>query len=120
MTSTQSQRIVANCKLIWGKDDDYDLDIETDDWVTYTCYVKRIVEGVPGPLLMLAMASPSREAAWAELDRMLELQAKVVKRGTPMTKEERLEISGGPRGEYKALLSEVMEHAPSGDVESTS
>jgi hypothetical protein len=50
---------------------------------------------------------------------MLGLQEKVVKRGTPMTKEEELEIYGGSRGEYKALLSNVMEYAPSGDVEPT-
>jgi hypothetical protein len=53
------------------------------------------------------------------LDRKLELQAAVVKRGTAMTKEEALELSGGPHGEYKDLLSKVMEYAPKGGVEPT-
>jgi len=49
----------------------------------------------------------SSEAACAELDRMLELWAKQVKRGTPMTKDEKLEVFGGPKGEHKNLLSNV-------------
>ena len=57
------------------------------------------------------MTSPchSSEAAWAELDRMLELWAKQVKRGMPMTKDENLEIFGGSKGEHKKLLSKFMD-----------
>ena len=40
---------------------------------------------------------------------MLELLAKQVKRGTPMTKDEKLEVFGGSKGEHKKLLSKFMD-----------
>jgi hypothetical protein len=40
---------------------------------------------------------------------MLELWAKQVKRGTPMTKDERLEVFGGPKGKHRKLLSKFMD-----------
>src|SRR5271156_4866994 len=83
MSSAQGQRIEANCMIIWGNDCEYDLDIETDDYVNYMCYVKKDFGDSFGPPLMISSLCRSSEAAWAELDRMLELWAKQVKRGTP-------------------------------------
>jgi hypothetical protein len=108
MSSTQGQRIEANCKIIWGKSYDYDLDIETDDYINYLCHVKKDFGESYGPLLMMTCLCRSSEAAWAELDRMLELCAEQVVRGTPMTDDKRLEIFGGPKGEHKNILTIFM------------
>jgi hypothetical protein len=35
MSSERGQHIEANCKIIWG-DDDYDLEIDTDDYLNDT------------------------------------------------------------------------------------
>jgi len=109
MPSTQVQRIEANCRIIWGNGSEYELDIETDDYVNYSCYVRRDFGTSFGPALMIAIAHGSSERALAELDRMLGLWVKYIERGTPMSKDERLEIFGGPRGKYKNLLSEVID-----------
>lgn len=109
MFSTQCQRIEANCKTIWGNDCEYDLDIETDDYVNYRCLVKKDFGDSFGPPLTITSLCRSSEAAWAELDKMLELWAKQVKCGMPMTKNETLEIFGGPRGEHRKLLSKVID-----------
>ncbi|KAF2093975.1 hypothetical protein NA57DRAFT_80980 [Rhizodiscina lignyota] len=109
MASTQGQRIEANCKTIWGNDCEYDLDIETDDYVNYTCHVKKDFGTSFGPPLAITSLCYSSEAACAELDKMLELWANQVKRGTPMTRDESLEIFGGSKGEHKNLLSKVMD-----------
>jgi hypothetical protein len=52
---------------------------------------------------------PSNEAAWAKLDRMLQLWAQQVQRGTPMSKDESLNIFGGRKGEHKNSLSQFMD-----------
>ena len=109
MSDAQGKRIEANCKIIWGNDCEYDLDIETDDYVNYTCHVRKDFGDSLGPPLTMTSLCPSSEAAWAELDRMLELWATQVKRGTPMTKDETLELFGGPKGEHKKVLSEFMD-----------
>lgn len=49
----------------------------------------------------------SERAAWNELERMLRLWAEQVQSGRPMTKAQRLDIFGGPRGEYRQLLERV-------------
>jgi hypothetical protein len=51
----------------------------------------------------------SDEEAWAELDRMLGVWARQVQSGQPMTKAQRLEIFGGPRGKNKKILEEFWE-----------
>lgn len=104
MSSLRGQRIQANCKTIWGDHNDYDLDVETDDYVNYACYVKADYGLSFGPPLTATSLCPSEAAAWAELDRMLELWATQVKRGTPVTRDERLEVFGGQRGQHKRLL----------------
>ena len=109
MSSTNSSRIEDNCRIIWGNDCDYDIDLETDDWVDYACVVKKDFGSSFGPPLTMTSLCPSSEAALAELDRMLELWAKQVKRGTPMTRDETLEIFGERKGEHKTLLSQVID-----------
>ncbi|KAH9205558.1 hypothetical protein DL95DRAFT_87728 [Leptodontidium sp. 2 PMI_412] len=52
MTAAPGERIQANCKIIWG-DGDYDLDLETDDWVEYACVVKRDLRTSFGPPLTM-------------------------------------------------------------------
>jgi hypothetical protein len=74
MSSEQSQRIQANCKIIWG-DGDYDLDIETDDWEIWQCIVKRDFGDAFEPLTMTGLCN-SQEQAWNELDRMLDVWAR--------------------------------------------
>ncbi|KAM3560912.1 hypothetical protein BBAD15_g7986 [Beauveria bassiana D1-5] len=103
MPDEQGQRIKRNCELIWGIGD-YDLDVETDDWVNYVASVKRDYISYYGPLLTMTPCCPSPEAAWNELDRMLSLWAKQKLRGRPMTQDERLEIFGGPNGKMKPIL----------------
>lgn len=109
MSDVQGQRIEANCKVIWGNAFEYDLDIETDDYVNYICFVKKDYGTSFGSPLTMTCVCRSSEAAWAELDRMLRLWARQVQRGTPMTKDESLEIFGGPKGEHKNILSKVID-----------
>lgn len=40
MSSTEYQSIQANREIIWGKGD-YEIDIETDNYVNYYAFVKR-------------------------------------------------------------------------------
>jgi len=108
MSGTQSQRINANCKIIWGNYD-YDIESESDDWLHYMCHVKKDFGDSFGPPLVMTSLCYTSEGAYAELDRMLELWAKQVKRRTPMTKDENLEIFGGSKGEHKKLLGKVMD-----------
>jgi hypothetical protein len=109
MPSTRGERIERNCKIIWGSDCDYDLDAETDDWVNYACIVKKDFGSSIGSPLTMTGICPSEEAAWNELDRMLKLWAESVMRGTPMSKDEKLEIFGGRNGESRTLLSRFID-----------
>ena len=110
MSSPRGQRVEANCKIIWGDDSDYDLEIETDDHSEYAWLVRKDFGTSFGPPLTMTNYYPSVEAAWTELDRMLSLLAKQVQRGTPMTKQESLEIFGGSRGEHRNILSKFMDY----------
>lgn len=105
MPSAEGQRIEANCRTIWGDNCEYDVDLETDDYVNYVCIVRKDFGLSFGSPLTMTSLCPSEEAAWAELDRMLRSWAQQVKRGTPMTKAEKLEIFGGWRGQQKMVLS---------------
>ncbi|KAK1625368.1 hypothetical protein BDP81DRAFT_435653 [Colletotrichum phormii] len=103
MASRIQQRIEENCKTIWG-DYDYEIDYETDDNETFQYFVLRDYGSTFGSALAMTLLCHSEEAAYRELDRMLRIWAAQVRRGTPMTKEESLEIFGGPRGEFKRVL----------------
>ena len=99
----QGERIQANCRIIWGNDD-YDLDISTDDWEWYSCSVQKDFGTELGPPLTMTGLCNSSEKAWAELDRMLDVWARQVQSGKPMTEEQQLEIFGGERGENRGIL----------------
>jgi hypothetical protein len=79
MSNDRGQRIEANCKIIWGNDSEYDLEMETDDYVHYYCFVRKDFGSSFGPILTMTNVCNSSEAACTELDRMLELWANQVK-----------------------------------------
>lgn len=108
MSFAQGQRIQTNCKIIWG-DADYDLDVETDDYSTYTCTVKMDFGSHYGPPLTMTGGCNSEEHAWRELDRMLGVWAKQVQSGQPMTKAKSLEIFGGPNGRNAFVLEKFLD-----------
>ena len=80
MSFTQGQRIEANCKVIWGSDSEYELDVESDDTDTYQGFVRKDFGDSIGPPLTMTILCPSSKAAWTELDRMLSYWAKETKR----------------------------------------
>jgi hypothetical protein len=110
MSSARGQRIQTNCKIIWG-DADYELDVETDDWVTYTCVVRKDLGLHFGPPLTMTGICNSEEQAWRELDRMLDVWARQVQSGQPMTKAQSLEIFGGPNGRNTFVLEKFLDEA---------
>jgi len=105
---TRYQRIEANCQKIWGADKEFDIDIETDDYEYYQCFVRQDHGLSFGPTLVITSVRGGPDRAWNELDRMLRLWARQVESGRPMTREEHLEIFSGPNGEYRNLLETVM------------
>lgn len=106
MSSAQSQRIKASCEVIWGKAD-YDIDIETDDYMTYQAIVQKDLGTSYEPLTMTGLCN-SKDLAWKELDRMLGLWARQKQSGQPMTKDQELEIFGGPNGQNKPILRQYF------------
>ena len=108
MAVTQSQRIQANCIIIWG-DADYDVDVETDDGDAYTCVVKKDFGLRFGPPLTMTGICNSQEQAWRELDRMLGVWARQIQGGQPMTKAQSLEIFGGPNGRNRFVLEKSLD-----------
>jgi hypothetical protein len=110
MSSARGQIIQANCKIIWG-DADYDLDVETDDWVTYSCIVKKDFGSHFGPPLTMTGICNSEEHAWRELERMLDVWARQVQSGQPMTKAQALEIFGGANGHNTLVLGKAFDEA---------
>ena len=109
-SSTQDTKLRTNCKIIWG-DAEYDLDIETDDWVTYMCHVKKDFGTYYGPPLTMTGLCNSKEQAWGELERMLDVWATQVQSGRSMTKDQKLEIFGGPNGRNTVILGRVLDEA---------
>jgi hypothetical protein len=74
MSDDRGQRIEANCKIIWGNDSEYDLEMDIDYFhVHYVCLSFGEI------LLTMTNECNSSEAAWTELDRTLELWANQVK-----------------------------------------
>lgn len=107
MSSAQGQRIQAYCETIWGKGDyTYDIDVETDDWETYQAFVKKDFGLEFGPLLTATGLCNSSEHVYRELERMLGAWARQKQSGRPMTKEEHLNIFGGPSGQNRKVLEE--------------
>lgn len=108
MSSDQGRRIEDYCKIIWGNGD-YDLDIETDDWVDYCCHVKKDFGTSFGPPLTMTGLCRSENGAWNELERMLGIWATQAQSGQPMTKDQRMAIFGGSRGEHRKILELFLE-----------
>ncbi|KAI0141808.1 hypothetical protein GGR57DRAFT_486450 [Xylariaceae sp. FL1272] len=108
--ASQSQRIKAYCGIIWGKGD-YDLSIETEHYEIFSTFVQRDYGDSLGPPLTMTMPCRSEEAAWSELERMLRLRAFQVISGKPMTREQHLEIFGGPGGRCKGVLKQFLDFA---------
>ena len=107
MSSAQSQRIQAYCEIIWGRGD-YDIDIETDDWEKYSGVVKKDFGLEYGPPLTMTGLCNSSEQVWKELDRMLGAWATQRQTGQKMTKDQKLDIVGGPNGRNKAVLESFL------------
>merc|ERR1712098_197834 len=95
------ERIQINCKIIWG-DGNYDLDLETDDWVAYGVVKRDYGTSFGSPLTMTGLYNSSGH--WGELERMLDLWARQIRSGQPMTKAQSLEIFRGPNGRNKPIL----------------
>ncbi|KAI7977207.1 hypothetical protein EIK77_005412 [Talaromyces pinophilus] len=107
MSSIQWQRIQTYCQTIWGPGD-YDIDVETDDWISYYAVVKRDYGTSFGSPLTITGICRSQDHAWRELDRMLGAWATQAQSGRPMTDDETLKIFGGPNGENKPLLKQFL------------
>ncbi|RFU32614.1 hypothetical protein B7463_g3747, partial [Scytalidium lignicola] len=110
MSSAQGKTIEANCRVIWG-DGDYELDIETDDWDTWYCFVRKDFGLHFGPPLTMTGMCNSQKQAWSELERMLDVWARQVQSGQPMTKAQWLEIFGGPNGCNIPVLEMFVDEA---------
>ncbi|EJP61425.1 uncharacterized protein BBA_09615 [Beauveria bassiana ARSEF 2860] len=61
MPDEQGQRIERNCGLIWNIGD-YDLDVETNDWVNYVASVKRDYRNNRNGCRGMAAGVPSLDA----------------------------------------------------------
>ena len=72
-----TKRIQASCEIIWGTGD-YDIDIETDDWISYMAIVKRDFGTSLGPPLTMTGLCRSSDHACRELDRMLGVWARQI------------------------------------------
>lgn len=107
MGITRSEHFQANCEITWGKGD-YDINIETDDYETFWAVLRKEFDNELGPVLTITGLCDSPEHTLAELDRMLFALAKQVQSGQPMTKEESLDIFGGPKGQNKPILKIFM------------
>ncbi|EED18754.1 hypothetical protein TSTA_124730 [Talaromyces stipitatus ATCC 10500] len=105
-----AERIQSNCRIIWGPGD-YDIDIESDDWETYYAVVKRDDGTSFGPPLTMTGVCQSEEHTWRELDRMLDVWARQIQSGQPMTKDKVLKIFGGPKGQSRAILKQYFAEA---------
>ena len=107
MSSEQGQRIQANCKVIWG-DGDYDFDIETNDWVNWQCIVKINFGDAYEPLLTMTQLYNSKERAYSELDKMLDVWARQGWRGLPMTKKQKLDLSCGTNSQSRDAVEQFL------------
>jgi benzoyl-CoA reductase/2-hydroxyglutaryl-CoA dehydratase subunit BcrC/BadD/HgdB len=74
MSAPSVQRWEANCKIIWGADCDYDLEIE-DDYMGFPgsacAFVRKDFGTALGPPLLMTMMPRDGAAAIRELERML-------------------------------------------------
>jgi len=64
------ERLQGYCRIIWGEGD-YDLSLETDDYLSYFYYVQKDYGTYLGDPIAMTTDRPSVEAAGWELERML-------------------------------------------------
>lgn len=103
MPHARENRIIANCKTIWGNDSWYDIEFETDDFMDYVCFVRKDLDTEYGPPLTMTRLCESEEAALAELDRILVLWAKRIKSGQAVTAKDWMEMFGRRNGGFSTL-----------------
>ncbi|KAH6714599.1 hypothetical protein BKA61DRAFT_575331 [Leptodontidium sp. MPI-SDFR-AT-0119] len=84
-SQTTPRKNPSHGNIIWGNGD-YDLDVETDDWVVYACVARRDLGLRFGPPLTMTGICNSAEQAWEELDRMLGVWAGQIQSGHRVTK----------------------------------
>jgi hypothetical protein len=110
MASEYSQRIENYCTIIWGiSTNGFELDVETDDWETYSAMVRKDNGDSFGPPLMMTGICRSQDEACEELERMLRTWADQIRSEAPMTRAQKLEIFGGRRGEQRPILEMFMD-----------
>lgn len=66
----RGERIIANCKIIWG-DCDYDLGLETDDYDYYLAFVRKDYGFKFGDILCMVAATGGPDNVCAQLDQKL-------------------------------------------------
>jgi hypothetical protein len=88
----QGERIQANCAKIWGAHRAYELDIQTDDYKHYQCFVREDFGDEYSTPLIMTLLCTGEEAAWHELDCMLSCWAGQNESGQLITREKKLEI----------------------------
>ncbi|KAL4904794.1 hypothetical protein BDW74DRAFT_178369 [Aspergillus multicolor] len=111
--------VEKGCHKLWGPGT-YDIDVETDDWESFSALIRREHDNELGMPLIMTMLCRSEDAALAELDRMLRLMVQQEESGEEMTVDETLEIFAGPRGEYRGVLRQFIEMGRQGQAENQS
>jgi len=95
------------CRTIWGPGN-YSLDIATDDYEWYQI----IISDDLGDSIRTKAMTPlcnGEDKAWAEAARMLTLMAECARSGVPMSREKRVEIFSGPRGEHRVVIEKCID-----------
>jgi hypothetical protein len=72
MSTEKADRIQTLCKKLWGDHCDYDIDYETDDYLSYYTYIKEDFGDRYGKLVWANLAGMSLERAGKDLERHLE------------------------------------------------
>ncbi|KAF1985737.1 hypothetical protein K402DRAFT_464073 [Aulographum hederae CBS 113979] len=95
---SRCERMEANCRILWGPGE-YVIDLEYEDATAFYPYeswstmVRRDFGDNFGlPLTMTPRTYRTAEAAWTELDRVLEGSARDAKRRPPVSEEEQRKI----------------------------
>lgn len=115
--SLQAQRILTNCKKIWGADKEFNIDLDCDGpWGDCQAFVREDGGLTLGPMLTMTNVCHGSKRAWNELDRMLRLWAQQVESGRPLSQEEALDIFSKPSGENRAVLGQFMTAVARGGV----
>lgn len=66
----QGQRLQEYCKAIWGDQDYYEFDMQTDDHETYDIWIEIVEDGRMRPVTGM-LGIRGQQAAWDKLEREL-------------------------------------------------